>query len=86
MSQDFYLSLDEARSELRRRWNDAGLRNAVESALGQHFMPAFRDAPRAWVFRQLVSPDNGFMLFNYGAAYLGAVPLVTEYPGIASPI
>lgn len=81
MSHGFYMSLDEARSELHRRWNDAGLRSAVESALGQRFMEAFRNTPRAWAFRQLVSPDNGFMLFNYSAAYLGAVPLVAEYLG-----
>lgn len=81
MSQDFYMSLDEARSELHRRWNDAGLRNAVESALGQHFMEAFRSRPRAILHRQMISPENGFMLFNYCAAYLGAAPLVTEYLG-----
>ncbi len=81
MSHGFYMSLDEARSELHRRWNDTGLRSAVESALGEHFMEAFRDRPRATLLRQMISPDNGFMLFNYCAAYLGAAPLGIEYLG-----
>jgi len=81
MSHGFYMSLDEARRELRKRWNDAGLRSAVESALGQRFMEPFRDRPRAFNARHMNSPDNGFMLFNYCAAYLDATPLVTEYLG-----
>lgn len=81
MSHELFMSLDEARSELRRRWNDTGLKNAVESALGQRFMMQFRETPRAMLLRQVVTPDNGFMLFNYCAAYLGAVPLAIEYLG-----
>ncbi len=81
MSHGFYMSLDEARSELHRRWNDAGLRTAVESALGQRFMEVFRDRPRAIIHRPMISPDNGFMLLNYCAAYLGAAPLAIEYLG-----
>ena len=56
MSHGFYMSLDEARRELHRRWNDVGLRSAIESALGQHFMELFRDFARAILPRHLISP------------------------------
>lgn len=75
------MPLDEARNELHRRWNDAGLRSVVESALGERFMDVFRDYPRAINARQMISPDNSFMLFSYCAAYLGAAPIGIEYLG-----
>lgn len=81
MNDDFYMSLDEARSELHRRWNDTELRNRVETALGVRLIPQLRLGPRVYVFRQLISPDNGFMSFYYRAAYLGALPFVTEFHG-----
>lgn len=81
MNDDFYLSLDEARSELHRRWNEPGLRQRVESALGERVIPTFLHGPRAVRFQQVNSPDNGFMSFFYRAAYVGAEPLTIEYLG-----
>ena len=37
-----YVSLDEARSELRRRWQDEELRRKIESELGINFWPQFK--------------------------------------------
>lgn len=74
-----YVSLDEARSEVARRWSDSVLRRRVEAELGENFMPAFRDRPRGVLFRNLISPDNGFTFFFQGAKYVGAEPLVLEY-------
>jgi hypothetical protein len=76
---DIHLSLDTARETLNRRWRDADLRQAVEEELGGNFMSQFKTRPRAVSFRQLASPDNGFMFFIQAANYIGAMPLVLEY-------
>lgn len=76
---DIHLSLDAAREALGRRWQDTTLRRAVENELGDNFMPQFTVRPRAVSFRQLASPDNGFMFFFHAAKYIGATPLILEY-------
>ena len=76
---DIHLSLDVARSELKRRWEDVTLRKAIEEELGGFFMPQFRETPRATSFRQLCTPDHGFTFFEQASRYVGAVPLVLEY-------
>ncbi len=74
-----YFSLDEAREEIRRRRADGALRQAVEEWLGERMLPEFRDRPRAVLFRQLTSPDNGFVFFHQCANYLGLRPFLLEY-------
>ena len=58
-----YVSLDEARAELKRRWADVDLKKRIEAELGDLFMPTFANKPRGISFRQLCSPDNGFTFF-----------------------
>jgi len=77
--KNIYFSLDEARNELRKRWNDDGLKKAIEEKLGNKFMPQFKNEPRGIVFRQICSADNGFELFFYAAKYINAKPLILEY-------
>lgn len=79
MNNDLYLSLDAAREELRKRWNDLELRRRIEDELGDRFMPNFKENPRGVVFRQICSPDNGFIFFFQCAKYIGSDPLVVEY-------
>lgn len=76
-----YVPLDEARVELKRRWEDVDLRKRIEAELGDKFMPAFAERPRAISFRQVCSPDNGFTFFYQCAKYIGAEPLILEYHG-----
>ena len=76
-----YFSLDEARAELARRWQDTALRVAVETELGEWFVPEFQARPRATITRQLLSPDNGFIYFNYAASYVGGLPFSWEFWG-----
>lgn len=49
---DLHLSLDAARTEIRRRWEDINLRITIEDELGDKFMPNFKKSPRAVSFRQ----------------------------------
>lgn len=76
-----YLSLDEARDELRRRLLDQELRAAVRTELGAHFMEPFENSPVASADRHLLSPDNGIEFFHQGSRYIGATPLHTEFTG-----
>lgn len=78
---DIYFSLDEARAELARRWQNLELRTAVEAELGQLFFPECREQPRAFLFWQLLTPNNGFAFFMQAAHYVGAVPFATEFLG-----
>jgi hypothetical protein len=77
-----YFSLDEAREEIRKRWNDVELKKRIEEELGDNFMPFFKsDKPRSVSARNIASPDNGFCLFQQEAKYLGTKPTVIEYLG-----
>jgi len=79
-SSDIYFSLDEARDETRRRWNDKELKEKIKTDLGDKFNIFFdTEAPQAYVFRQLISPDNGLFRFMLDANYLGCFPAVIEY-------
>ncbi len=74
-----YFSLDEAREEIKKRWNDVELKKKIEEELGGLFIKEFSNSPRAISFRQIISPDNGFALFYLKAKYLNTEPLVMEY-------
>ncbi len=76
---NIYVSLDEAREEIKKRWNDVELRKKVEAELGNKFMPSFKNEPRGVTFRQLCSPDNGFTFFYQCVKYIGLEPLIMEY-------
>ena len=75
---NIYISLDEARDELKRR-NDLNLKRSVEVELGHRHIPQFKSNPRSVLFRQICPADNGFEFFYYSAKYVNAEPLVLEY-------
>lgn len=79
--ENLYFSLDEAREELKKRWNDAELKKKVEDELGENFWPEFKDKPRAFLGRCLLSPDNGLNFLLSCANYVKAAPLNFEYLG-----
>jgi hypothetical protein len=77
--ENTHISLDEARSELFKRWNDIELKKKIELELGEYFMPQFSDRPRGVSFRQLCTPEHGFTFFYQCSKYIGSVPLILEY-------
>jgi len=77
--ENIYVSLDEARSEIKRRWNDVELKKRIEVELGEKFMPSFKNKPRGLLWRSLPSPDNGFTFFFQCSHYINTDPLVLEY-------
>ena len=74
---NIYVSLDEAREELKKRWNDAELKKRIEDELGEKFMPYFKDKPRGVLFRQICPADNGFLFFYYCSRYMNVEQLVS---------
>ena len=76
-----HISLDEAREELKKRWDDVELRKKIEDELGDNFWPEFKNMPRGMLGRALQSPDNGFVFFKQRSKYLNAIPLGNEYLG-----
>lgn len=81
MNNSIYVSLDEAREEIKRRWNDVELKKKIEDELGDKFMPQFSEKPRAVLTKQVCVADNGFLFFYYCAKYINAEPLALEFLG-----
>lgn len=79
--ESIYMSLDEARTELKKRWNDEALKVKVKNALGNNFFKHWGDKPRSAIFRQLVSADNSLSFFYYCSKYLDTVPTANNYLG-----
>lgn len=75
-----YYSLDEAREEIKKRWNDVELKKKIEEELGKNFISFFSsDNPRSVLFRQLISPDNGFYFFYQESKYIDTKPTIVEF-------
>lgn len=79
MKENICISLDEAREEIKKRWNDVELKSRIGDELGNKFMEQFKNIPRSVVFRQICPADNGFEFFYYSAKYMNTEPLVIEY-------
>lgn len=78
---NIYFPLDETRAELAKRWQNIELRAMIEDELGERFFSECREQPRAFLFWQLLTPNNGFPFFMQAANYVGAVPFATEFLG-----
>ncbi len=75
-----YMTIEEARAELGKRWNDLGLRRKVRDYLGE--IPDFlREGPRAVLGRHLASPNFEFFRFAEAARRAGLRPFCSEYLG-----
>lgn len=78
MLENVYTSIEAAREEIWRRWNDVYLRRKVEAFVGHVPEPLIRE-PRAILNRDIATPDNEFGEFVRRAHRLGLSPLVPEY-------
>ena len=73
-----YMTIEKARGELEKRWNDLGLRRKVRDYIGE--IPDFlRHGPRAVLARHLATPNNELHHFSQAAAKAGLKPLCSEY-------
>jgi len=74
-----YFSLDEARGEIKKRWNDTELRKKIEKLCGDYLFTDLIDGPKSVLCRSIASPDNGLNFFIDCCHYLNLKPLVIEY-------
>jgi hypothetical protein len=79
-NDSIYVSLDEARTELARRWNDVELKKRVEAEREVFFSEPI-DYPFAMFGKHVASPDNGTSFFFQCAKYINASPIIPEYLG-----
>lgn len=75
---NIYTSLDEARVEIQRRWNDEELKKKVAEYLGKMPEPLC-DEPRAVLFRNITTPDHELLHFLDLAREINLKPLGLEF-------
>jgi hypothetical protein len=76
--EEIYTPLDEAREEVRLRWNDAELRRQVEAFLGGP-PQGTTSGPCAYFCRALHTPNREFYRFVEQARAVGCPPCPLEY-------
>lgn len=77
--KNIYVSLEEAKEEIWKRWNDKALRKKVEDFLGGDIPEPFRNEPRAVLARPITTPDIEHMYFLEMAKQLDLSPCSFEY-------
>lgn len=76
---DIYTTLEDAKIEIQRRWNDKELKKKVEEYLGGNIPNILQLEPRAFLTRQIASPDREFAQFYELASSISLKPLCWEY-------
>jgi len=76
---EIYTPLSVAKEEIWRRWNDKELKKKVEDFLGEKKPTFFKDAPKAYLVRQITSPDIEFFLFLDLIKMIELEPLFVEF-------
>ncbi len=74
---DIYTSLEEAKEEVWKRWNNEALLKEVKAFVGDIPEP-LRNEPRAWLDRYVATPDNEFFYFLELAGHVKLKPLAIE--------
>ena len=76
---DIYFSLEQAKQEIHRRWNDKELREKVEKFFNGGIPEIFRDSPTAILGRQIVSPNFEALNFLELAKQIDLAPYCFGY-------
>lgn len=74
-----YTSLEEAKEELRKRWNDKKLRNKVLAYLNGDIPKIFDKEPKAFLARHITTPNFEFFRFLNLANKIELNPAALEY-------
>jgi hypothetical protein len=76
---EFYISIEEAKKEIQKRWNNIELRKKVEEYLGKDIPEGFKNEPRAVLFRNIITPDLESTYFIEIAKKMNLKPYGLEY-------
>ncbi len=74
-----YMSLDEAKEEIKKRWNNAALKSKIEEFLGQDIPEVVKLSPRAVISRHVMSPNFELINFLESVKSIGIDPVGFEY-------
>lgn len=77
-TNDFYTSIDDAKTEIQKRWQDAGLRDRVRLYLGGEIPTIFHNKPYAVLSRNIATPDIECMRFLELSQEIGLPSVVFE--------
>jgi len=75
---NIYTSLDEAKIEIQKRWDNEELKEEVMKYLGE-IPQFFSGGPRAVIFRNIITPDHELLHFLDLADEAGLRPLGLEF-------
>ena len=76
---EIYTPLEEAKAEIRRRWNDAELKKKVEKFVGSKVPDHLDSTPKACLARDVFSPNVETFEFIKLAREVGLPPLCMEH-------
>lgn len=77
--KEIYTPLSVAKKEIWRRWNDPVLKKKVEDFLGGELPKFLKKEPRAFLTRQIASPNREFFHFMEMSHLIGLKPLGWEF-------
>jgi hypothetical protein len=77
--EDIYTTLDEAKIEIKKRWNDPELKRKVDEYLGDNIPPIIRDEPKAICTFHVATPNWAFFHFWEASQKINLKPIVFEY-------
>lgn len=77
--KDIYVSLEEAKEEIWKRWNDKALRKKVEDFLGGDIPEILRAGPKAVLSRDVITPDHECTRFLDQSKKINLEPVFFEY-------
>ena len=60
---DIYTSLEEAKEEIQKRWDDKELKKKVDNFLGNHIPDFLKDSPKAYIARHVATPNFELLRF-----------------------
>jgi len=78
-TDNIYTSLEEAKAEIKKRWNDPILKKKVETFLSGNIPEIVKKEPRFLIVHSLTSPDMEFNRFIDMSIKIGIKPLCYEY-------
>lgn len=78
---EIYTSIEEAKKEIWKRWNNKELRKKIEKFLKNDIPNGFKDEPRACLAYNVATPDFGFFRFLNIMNNLRLKGLLLEYDG-----
>lgn len=76
--ESFYTTLEAAKIEIHKRWQDEDLKERVRVYLGGSIPVPFQQCPRAVLSRNIISPDHELTHFLHMAEQLNIMPIGLE--------